>query len=109
MAVPNSQEENKFLASITRQPITWIGFDYKDSELWADGTSSSSTNNWRVLYQVYDSNLKNSQPGLFLRQNGDWSFDPKSIKYQTICEKAPGELKSKRHLGLFLHIKFDFI
>ena len=94
IAVPNSPEENKFLASITRQPITWIGFDYTDSELWADGTSSSATSSWRVLYEVDDSGDRaNGEPAVFIRPNGDWSFDAKSLSHQAICEKAPGALR----------------
>lgn len=92
LAVPNTQAENEFLAG-TMNPIaelyTWIGFDYDNSELWEDGSSSTASNSWRVLYEVYDNgNRDKGQPAVFIRPGGDWSFDPKSEEFQFICEKG---------------------
>ena len=89
--MPNTQAENDFLAG-TMNPngvaITWIGFNYDNSELWEDGTSSSATNSWRVLYEVDDSGDRtNGEPVVFMRANGAWSFEPKSYSQQFVCEQ----------------------
>ena len=66
---------------------TWIGFDYGNSEMWEDGTSSSGTNSWRKLNEVDDFGLRNSQPVIFMKGDNSWQFEPKSYSYQFVCEK----------------------
>merc|ERR1712166_500513 len=95
IAVPNTIAENTFLFS-TMNPsgvaYTWIGFDYKNRQQWEDGTDSSMSSSWRVLYSVHDAAArKRGQPVTFMRRNGAWSFDPKSYRFEYVCEK-PGKL-----------------
>ena len=72
-----------------REAYTWLGFDFGNSELWEDGSSSSATSNWRVLYSVHDAGDRStSDPVVFIRPNGDWSFDPKYYNYEFICERS---------------------
>ena len=95
IAVPNTKEENNFLTTIMNPkayPYTWIGFNYDNSEQWEDGTSSSGTSDWRKLYEVDDSGDRgNGEPVVFMRSNGEWSFDGKNFNYEFVCEKEPGE------------------
>ena len=89
IAVPNTKDENVFLAT-TMNPdgkYTWIGFDHSNSEMWEDGTSSSSTNSWRKLNEVDDFGIRNSQPVIFMKRDNSWQFEPKSYSYQFVCEK----------------------
>lgn len=89
IAVPNTKDENDFLAS-TMNPdgeYTWIGFDYSNSEMWEDGTSSSNKDNWRRLVDVDDFGLRTSQPVIFMKRDNSWQFEPKSYSYQFVCEK----------------------
>ena len=89
IAVPNTKDENDFLAT-TMNPddrYTWIGFDYSNSEMWEDGTSSSSTNSWRKLNDVDDYGMRNSQPYIFMKADNSWQFEPNSFRYQFVCEK----------------------
>ena len=98
IAVPNTESENNFLSS-TMNPsstgLTWGGFDYTNNELWEDGTSSGSTDGWRVLYGVSDSGDRgNGEPVVFMRPNGAWSFEGKGFVYEYVCENplAVGDL-----------------
>ena len=91
IAVPNTQVENEFLATtmnLDGTEFTWIGFDYDDKELWEDGTTNLSTNNWRKLYEVEESDARNNGKSVVvMNANGDWSFNSKDDIYQFICEK----------------------
>ena len=89
IAVPNTKDENDFLAT-TMNPddkYTWIGFDYENSQMWEDGTSSSSTNSWRKLEDVEDFGIRNSQTVIFMKGDSSWQFDPNWKGYQFVCEK----------------------
>jgi len=91
LAVPNTQDENTFLAS-TMNPssvgYTWIGFDFTNNEKWEDGSDSSQSDSWRILYNVDDAaDRDNGEPATFIRPSGDWSFDAKSHSFSYICEK----------------------
>ena len=92
IAVPNTLAENDFLKgemNSNGEAYTWIGFDYENSELWEDGTSSTALDSWRILYNVDDSGKRNKgQPAVFIRPSGAWSFDAKNEQFQFICEKA---------------------
>ena len=92
IAVPNTLTENVFLKGKMNpngEAYTWIGFDYENSELWEDGTSSTGLDSWRILYNVDDSWKRNDgQPAVFIRPSGAWSFDAKYQQFQFICEKA---------------------
>ena len=102
IAVPNTEAENNFLTTIMNPKAyayTWIGFDYDNSERWEDGTSSSGTSDWRVLYEVDDSGDRgNGEPVVFMRPNGAWSFDGKHFDYEFVCEKEPGRLQLRNIL-----------
>ena len=102
IAVPNTEAENNFLTTIMNPKAyayTWIGFDYDNSERWEDGTSSSGTSDWRVLYEVDDSGDRgNGEPVVFMRPNGAWSFDGKGFDYEFVCEKEPGRLQLRNIL-----------
>ena len=91
IAVPNTKVENEFLATKMNSygtEFTWIGFDYDNKELWEDGTTNLVTNDWRVLYEVEESDARNNgKPVVFMKPNGDWSFNSKDDTYQFICEK----------------------
>ena len=91
IAVPSTQDENEFLATTMNSDgmeFIWIGFDYDNNELWEDGTTNLGTNNWRVLYEVEESNARNNGKSVvFMKANGDWSFNSKDDSYQFICEK----------------------
>ena len=72
-----------------RDSYTWLGFDFGNSELWADGSPSSATSSWRELYNVHDAGDRTGpDPVVFMRSNGDWSFDPKYYEYGFICESS---------------------
>ena len=89
IAVPNTKDENDFLAT-TMNPddkYIWIGFDFSNSEMWEDGTSSSSTNSWRKLEDVDDFDIRNSQTVIFMKGDNSWQFDPNWQSYQFVCEK----------------------
>ena len=86
---------------------TWIGFNYDNSASWEDGSSSSITSSWRKISDWDDYSLRNSQPVLFIRQTGAWSFDPKTQKYQFICEKSIDEKSTGEYLTK--DIKSDLI
>ena len=110
--MPNTEAENNFLTTIMNpkaNAYTWIGFNYDNSERWEDGTSSSSTSDWRVLYEVDDSGDRgNGEPVVFMRSDGAWSFDGKSFDYEFVCEKEQGRLQLKmivRHIKgqIFYH------
>ena len=55
--MPNTQDENTFLAS-TMNPssvgYTWIGFNFTNDQKWEDGTASSQSDSWPILYNVDD-------------------------------------------------------
>ena len=91
IAVPNTEAENTFLSSTmnpSRVAYTWIGFDYTNSEQWEDGSDSSMSSSWRVLYSVDDAAARvNGQPVAFIRPSGAWSFDRKSNRMEYVCEK----------------------
>ena len=105
LAVPNTKAENEFLVTImnpNKVPYTWIGFDYDNNELWEDGTSISITSDWRILYNVDDNHDRaNGEPVVFMRPNGDWSFDSKSNEYQFVCEKLLGTLLEELCIHLY--------
>ena len=98
IAVPNTLTENEFLTTEmnpNKQTHTWIG-NYK-WEQWEDGTSNSGTNSWRKLEDVEDNEDRNNgEPHIFMRANGDWSFDGKRNKYNFVCEKTLGVLYNAR-------------
>ena len=88
--MPNTQDENTFLASMNPSAVwhTWIGFDFTNNEKWEDGTASSQSDSWRVLYNVDDAaDRDNGEPATFIRPSGDWSFDAKGSSFSYICEK----------------------
>ena len=89
--MPNTLVENEFLATTMNSDgieFTWIGFDYDNMELWEDGTTNLGTNNWRVLYEVEESDGRNNGKSVVLmKSNGDWSFNSKDDNYTFICEK----------------------
>ena len=78
---------------------TWIGFNYDNSESWEDGTTSSSTSSWRKYSDWDDYDVRNSQPVLFIRPSGAWSFDRKSERFQVICEKSIGQKSTGEYLS----------
>ena len=98
--MPNTQDENNFLATTMNpngEEYTWIGFNYDNSQLWEDGSTSSATDNWRVLYDVHDNGARtNGQPAVFMRPGGDWSFDPTYFSFQFVCEKSSGLSSTKK-------------
>ena len=79
IAVPNTKVENEFLATKMNSygtEFTWIGFDYDNKELWEDGTTNLVTNDWRVLYEVEESDARNNgKPVVFMKPNGDWDHE----------------------------------
>ena len=88
------------------EPYTWIGFNYHNSESWEDGTPSSSTSSWRKISDWGDYSLRNSQPVLFMRPSGAWSFDPKSERLQFICEKPIEEKSTGEYLKKNIYTRF---
>ena len=65
--------------------------DYADAERWADGSPSSMSAGWRPLYAVDDAGDRASgEPVVFIRANGDWSFESKEYSYPFICEVGAG-------------------
>ena len=94
IAVPNTQAENDFLTTEmnpNKQTYTWIG--HSNGDKWEDGTSNSGTNSWRKWEDVDDyANRRNGQPHIFMRANGDWSFDGNNNLYNFVCEKTLGVL-----------------
>ena len=93
IAVPNTLAENYFLTTEmnpNKQTYTWIG--YIKWHQWADGTSDSGTDSWRKLEDVDDYTIRNTQPHIFMRANGDWSFENHEKTYNFVCEKTLGSL-----------------
>jgi len=88
--VPNTDDENNFLSS-TMNPSgtahTWGGFDHWKNK-WEDGSSSTMSSSWRTLDSVDDAADRFFfEPVIFMRANGDWSFEGKSYNYAYVCEK----------------------
>jgi len=85
LAVPNTLAENAFLTSTMNngsKSYSWLGFDYSKAikpgnsqRTWEDGSTDISIT-WRNVYSVDDNKKKSSQPVLFMRASGAWSFDP---------------------------------
>ena len=97
IAVPNTLAENHFLTTEmnpNKQTHTWIG--YFRWHQWADGTSDSGTDSWRKLEDVEDYTNRNAQPHIFMRANGDWSFDGEDNAYNFVCEKTLGSSYNAR-------------
>ena len=83
------------------EDYTWIGFNHDNCGktcTWEDGLPSSSTSSWRKIWDVHDYSVRSSQPALFIRPSGAWSFDPKSERFQFICEKSAGEKSTGEYL-----------
>ena len=84
---------------------TWLGFDFSnnDGPQWEDGTDSSQSDSWRVLYNVDDAaDRGNGEPVTFIRPNGAWSFDSKEQSYQYICERSMYGKTFKLTVNLFI-------
>ena len=82
------------------EPYTWIGFNYHNSASWEDGSPSSSTSSWRKFSDWGDYGLRDSQPVLFIRPSGAWSFDPKSERIPFICEKSIEEKSTGEYMSM---------
>jgi len=95
LAVPNTLAENTFLTT-TMNPgsksYSWIGFDYLKAKpanmarVYEDGSPVTSIT-WRNVYHV--GTWTNSEPALFMRDTGGWSFDPYTglpSSTQYVCE-----------------------
>ena len=92
IATPNIEQENSFLADRMNpeaESYTWIGFDASQGT-WEDGSGTDETSDWRTLSDTEQYDLRSSQPVIFMRASGAWSFDPKDYDMSFVCEKNAG-------------------
>ena len=107
IAVPNTLAENDFLTTEmnpNKQTNTWIG--YFTYHKWLDGTLNPGTNSWRKLEDVENYANKRTKRHIFMRANGDWSFDNETKAHNFVCEKTLGSLYDAR--VTYKHISFTY-